>query len=57
MTIDTHIYRTRFSEEDIGTKKELWAVLCRDWFPAIELPLTRTYVLFMLVRLCRGGQH
>lgn len=33
MTIDTHIYRERFSEEEIGNKRELWGLLCERWFP------------------------
>ena len=32
MTIDKQIYRTRFGEEEMGGRIELWQVLCRDWF-------------------------
>lgn len=45
MTIDTRIYRNRFSEEEIGDKKELWAVLCEDWFSKFIGPDDRTLEL------------
>ena len=32
MTIDKQIYRTRFGEEEMGGRIELWRVLCDNWF-------------------------
>jgi SAM-dependent methyltransferase len=32
VTIDRQIYRTRFGEEDMGGRVELWQVLCTNWF-------------------------
>ncbi len=32
LTIDKQIYRTRFGEEEMGGRIELWQVLCTHWF-------------------------
>jgi ubiquinone/menaquinone biosynthesis C-methylase UbiE len=32
LTIDRQIYRTRFGEEEMGGRIELWQVLCEHWF-------------------------
>ncbi len=41
MSDDTHIYRKRFGEEDIGERIELWETLCRHWFSRFIPPDSR----------------
>lgn len=42
MTIDRKIYRTRFGEEEMGGRIELWRVLCEYWFSRYIPPTSTT---------------
>lgn len=42
MTIDRQIYRTRFGEEELGGRIELWQVLCDHWFSRYIPPASTT---------------